>query len=112
MYTADYCGDGTSFTIFGENLGWKDNHGWFSYYYPLPSLTLEARWGPDGPICLESPRLTGSTDPLVGIEFPNGVDQAIDDQCLPTRPPTCSSLGQSTNVWQLYGNHLVTAYPP
>jgi hypothetical protein len=109
MYSADYCGDGSSFTEFGESLSWKDNHGWFSHYYqPLSTITLEARWGPDGAICLESPRMTG----VIDLVFPYGVDDAIDAQCPTTRPPTCSSLGQSTNVAQLYGTHLVTAYPP
>jgi hypothetical protein len=112
MYTADYCKDGTSFTVFGARLGWEDNHDWFTNYYltdPVPPQ-LEARWNMDGPICLESPRLKGSTDPLAAYLWPGGVDAAITAHCPATRPPTCTSLGQDTNVTKTYGGHLVSAY--
>jgi hypothetical protein len=110
MYTADYCKDGTSFTIFGEKLGWKDNHNYFDYYYAPATLQLEARWNSSGPMCLESPRLKGSMDPLVTTLWPAGVDAAISAHCPATRPPACSSLGQSTNLNMLYGQHLISAY--
>jgi hypothetical protein len=113
MYTADYCRDGTSFTVYGEKLGWEDDHDWFSNYYLPAPLQLEARWNKDGPLCLESPRLKGTTDPLANFLWPaasGGVDGAITAHCPATRPPTCTSLGQSTDVTKTYSGHLVSAY--
>jgi hypothetical protein len=110
MYTADYCKDGTSFTIHGEKLGWKDNHNYFDFYYAPATLQKEALWNSSGPMCLESPRLKGSVDPLATTLWPAGVDAAITAHCPATRPPTCSSLGQSNNLNNLYGQHLISAY--
>jgi hypothetical protein len=111
MYAADYCKDGTSFTIGGEDLSWTDDHGWLPHYYPLASLSLEARWNKDGPICVESPRLKGSMDPLATTLFPAGVEAAIAARCPAAVPPTCSSLGQSLDPGKLEGAHLVSANP-
>ena len=112
MYTADYCKDGTSFTIGGEKLSWKDDHGWLPHYYPVATLSLEARWDKDGPICLETPRLKGSADPLALFLWPGGVDAAITARCPATRPPTCSSIGQNLDPDKTEGAHLTSANPP
>ena len=111
MYSADYCGDGTSFTVGGTDLGWTDWHPWSPYYYPIAGLDLEARWNAGGPTCLETPRLKGTADPLALSLFGPNIDNAINAHCAATRPKKCSDLGQSTDVTKLYGTHFVSAIP-
>lgn len=109
MYSADYCGDGTSFTVSGTELGWKNAYA--PYYYAIAGLTLEARWNATGPQCLEEPRLTGTADPLALQLFGPNIDTAINNHCGATRPPKCSDLGQLTDVTLNYGNWIVSANP-
>ncbi len=55
MLTADYCGTGTSYTIPNQDLYWENRAG----DVPLPegmALLDEALWGPNGALCLMSPR--------------------------------------------------------
>ena len=54
MFTADVCGDGTSFTVHGQPLLWADaNH---LTRFVAPAATLEAVWTDRGALCLDSPR--------------------------------------------------------
>lgn len=54
MFTADVCGDGTSFTVHGQPLLWADaNH---LTGFNQPAATLEAVWTERGAICLDTPR--------------------------------------------------------
>jgi hypothetical protein len=108
MLIGDYCGRGIPFTIAGEPLGWKDDHGWMAYP-PTIVPGLEARWTPNGARCLEEPRLQVTTHPQMAIAFPEGIDAAIAAEC--ARPPTCTSLGESGNADDLEGAHLVSANP-
>lgn len=112
MYTANYCpGTGISFTVGGQELGWKDDKGWFAYWYPIPNLTLEARWNAQGAVCVEEPRLNGTVNPLALQLFPAGVDAAMTAKCGTRKPKKCSDLGQSTDVEKAEGFHLVSANP-
>jgi hypothetical protein len=57
MLTADYCGDGRSFTVHGHPLVYVDANDW---YHPTTTYSsLEAIWGPDGAVCLDDPRMLG-----------------------------------------------------
>lgn len=88
MITADYCGDGTSFTLGGEPLYWKTSNGYMDFYGN--PTTLEARWTEKGAVCVEVPRLKTSKNPLAPVAFPD-VWQAIQDHCPQSVPPSCSS---------------------
>jgi hypothetical protein len=87
--TADYCGDGTSFTVGGEPLFWKTANTYMKYY--APPTTLEARWDAKGATCLGQPRLRTSKNPIAAAVFPD-INAAIDAQCAATRPPPCADV--------------------
>lgn len=54
MFTADVCGDGTSFTVHGQPLLWADaNH---LTAFNKPAASLEAVWTERGAVCLDTPR--------------------------------------------------------
>jgi hypothetical protein len=54
MFTADVCGDGTSFTVHGQPLVWADaNH---LTKFERRAATLEAVWTEQGAVCLDEPR--------------------------------------------------------
>jgi hypothetical protein len=88
MLAADYCGDGTSFTVGGEPLYWQTANSYMKFYGP-PS-TLEARWSERGATCLDRPRLKQSLNPLAQQAFPD-VRAAIEAQCPQSVPPPCES---------------------
>lgn len=61
MITADYCGDGTSFTVLGQPLEWADKRGSF----PIAGANAqreEAKFDADGAICLDTPRHAARAD--------------------------------------------------
>jgi ADYC domain len=84
--TADYCGDGTSFTVGGEPLYWKTSNSYMKYF--ATPTTLEARWDSKGASCLGQPRLKTSKSAVAAAVFPD-INAAIDAQCAATRPPPC-----------------------
>jgi hypothetical protein len=54
MFTADVCGDGTSFTVHGQPLLWADaNH---LTAFERSAASLEAVWTDQGAVCLDTPR--------------------------------------------------------
>ena len=66
MFVADYCGGGTPYTVAGQPLTWADSNHWMEM---LDSkTTLEARWGPDGAVCIGTPRASVDGTPAA-IEF-------------------------------------------
>jgi hypothetical protein len=101
MFTGDYIGDGTVWTIHGAELRWSD-FNWFGY--ATPPVTIEARWNEYGAICLEVPRLQG----VVNAAFPPDIDSQIE--ATGKRPPSCSELGNA-NPNDPAGAHLVSALP-
>jgi ADYC domain-containing protein len=103
---ADYCGDGGPFTMAGTPLNYMDNHGWVAY--ASPTAKLEARWGWDGAVCLNTPRVLASSTPESKLEFPNlttEITTACNARGKPY-PPPCA--GSSTD---LAGLHWNTANP-
>jgi hypothetical protein len=83
MITADYCGDGHSYTADGTPLYWENQSGTVT---PEPGANLdalEAIWTADGALCLDVPRL---------VE-PNEV------QCA---RPSCAELGLDDGEWATY----------
>jgi hypothetical protein len=61
MLTADYCGDGTAYTVDGHPLRYADAGGWHHAYIDLSNGTdrhkVEGVWGPKGAVCLDRPRM-------------------------------------------------------
>lgn len=60
LLAADYCGTGTSFTVDGQPLLYRDTNPSYSSGsdYVLP----EALWGPSGALCLDTPRRAAMVD--------------------------------------------------
>jgi ADYC domain len=54
MFTADVCGDGTSFTVHGQPLLWADAKG-ITTFASRPA-SVEAIWNASGAVCLDTPR--------------------------------------------------------
>ncbi len=100
MLVADYCGDGTPFTVAGEQLRWM---GGEITYFTRPQ-TLEARWGSDGAKCLHEPRLRNTSSTLAPQLFGNDIDQAIASQC---SIPRCEDL----DVMALEGSPRISGNP-
>ncbi len=75
MITADYCGDGTSFTEAGVHVAWRNLGG--EVQPPYGEHTMEALWGPNGAICLGTPRVAELGDVLEHCEVPSC--ETIDD---------------------------------
>ncbi len=82
LLTADYCGDGTAFTVAGQRLDWQG--GGVTYY--SPPLALEARWTEDGAVCLDTPRMTQPSTPEGAAAYPD-IEGLIAQHC--QRPPPC-----------------------
>ncbi len=62
MLTADYCGDGTPYTVEGTNVYWYDQM-YNSDQYPN-SLGIEAHWGSGGATCLNHERVSEFQDDI------------------------------------------------
>lgn len=67
MITADYCGDGTSYTAGGVAVAWRDHDDLVEP--PTDENTLEAMWTKDGARCLDTPRFTNRD--MVHCEIPD-----------------------------------------
>ena len=85
MFTADTCGDGTSFTQHGQPLFWSDAKG--ITRFPDAPLSLEAVWNENGAVCMEHPRRPE-------------LAQAITERCGPL--PRCTARSHG---------HVVSANP-
>ena len=76
MITADYCGDGTSYTANGTPIAWENQAGTV-----LPDLDedpqLEAIWTEQGARCLDVPRLVEKSD--VDCSLPSCAGLTLDD---------------------------------
>jgi hypothetical protein len=92
MLTADYCGTGASFTISGQPLQWADWRAYTNYVASPVNLKLEARWGPSGVFCLNTPRVNANPSALGTTTFGGSVNllQEIEGACGGNLPPPCA----------------------
>jgi hypothetical protein len=104
MFSGDYCGDGTPFTVAGQKLGWMDHRGWMTYDPQNPPLSIEARWYAGGARCLTVPRVAANPTTLSTQVFPGNIKSYIDMRC---SIPVCSPL----NPFDLARFHLVSGNP-
>jgi hypothetical protein len=75
MITADYCGDGTSYTVDGTPMHWENQAG--TVVDPEPLGDLEAFWTGDGALCLDTPRLVDPSE--VACALPSCDALSLDD---------------------------------
>lgn len=59
MVTADYCGNGHSFTEQGTPISWEDAANTIEFVAYTGPFPLESYWTEDGAICLDTPRIPG-----------------------------------------------------
>jgi hypothetical protein len=92
MLTADYCGTGAPFTISGQPLQWADWRGYTNYVASPANLELEARWGPSGAFCLNTPRVNANPSANGLATFGDSQDllDAIQAECGGNLPPPCA----------------------
>jgi len=112
MLAADYCGDGTPFTVGGQPLNWEDDHGTMKLaaLIPQPPLPLlrEARWKETGAVCLDKPRVdvhpTAASTQVFGSILT--VYEQVKNHCPSQLPPQCAGAD-----FDLDGYHLLSATP-
>lgn len=107
MLTGDYCGTGHALTVHGEPLLWT-NYDTMGYFITPQPGSLEARWSPDGAICLGEPRLVQTKSELGQKWFPDHY-QAIIDECTAASvavPPPCNDWDPTR---QEHSHELVTS---
>lgn len=108
MLVADYCGDGTPFTVAGQPLRWLDDRGTLALgAAQLPPLTLEARWDEHGATCLNVPRLDAHWTEAGAVVFGADVYGQVAAHCGAEMPPPCGD-----DAFEPDGAHLVTASEP
>ena len=105
MFTADYCNDGTPYTVAGQPLTWADGNKWMQM---LPDVTtLEARWTPDGAACVGVPRAAVPNTPAAAA-FPTIKSAAdITTLCKNTSGKDVPACDDTTLA--LDGFHLASA---
>ncbi len=69
MLTADYCGDGTSYTEPGTLVEWINKFG-TTGTSPDPGLASEAWWNENGAMCLDMPRVGSRGDIACAASLP------------------------------------------
>lgn len=97
MLTADYCGDGTAYTVGGQPLYWFDYKGWNA---PLGSGPREALWDAGGAVCLNEPRMLANPSADTAYYWPE-IAQRSDIPCassLPACPSNVVPTGAKTAV--------------
>lgn len=64
MLTADYCGDGTPYTLEDTEVHWYDDMYNENDYQELTPLNVEAHWGASGATCLNHERVAEFQDDI------------------------------------------------
>jgi len=90
MLVADYCGTGTAWTVSGQPLQWTDWRGYTQYVASPANLELEARWSPNGAVCVNTPRVAANPTALGTAYFGNDIALQILLACGPKTPPACN----------------------
>ena len=93
MLTADYCGDGTSYTENGTALAWENAEG--TVQTMTQTGKVEAVWGADGALCLESTRVAGTS---VACSLPTCTSLGLDDGEWMTRVPNRHSAAMAAST--------------
>ena len=112
MLAADYCGDGTPFTVGGQPLNWEDDHGTMKLLSAPAQLVPESRWNETGAVCLDKPRV--DVHPTTNSIAQFGSMVSVYDQAMghcaslptPKSLPACNG-----NPFDLAGYHLLSATP-
>jgi hypothetical protein len=86
LLIADYCGNGTHFTMPGQPLVWR---GGLVERFATDPTSLEARWDDNGAICLHIPRLVANPAPDSGL--PPNTWNWIVQRCGSQTPPLCAN---------------------
>src|SRR5262249_25624302 len=86
MLSADYCGDGTPFTVSGQPLQWADDLGWM---HAAPDAQLEARWTSTGASCLMKPRVEAHPTKASFVAFHSNAELEARIAAHCRRPPKC-----------------------
>jgi hypothetical protein len=94
MLTADYCGTGNSFTVSGQPLRWTDDAGTMTLS-PGFGKVLEARWTPNGAVCINTPRVDAHPTDASRAVFEYGAAFEIAHECY---RPAC---GTTTATYHL-----------
>ncbi|WP_434419859.1 ADYC domain-containing protein [Nannocystis pusilla] len=77
MITADYCGDGYSFTEDGTDLNWQNLAETVDPDAAPLWLDVEALWDEDGAICLSNPRLVTLPEVAARCTLPTCTPQMV-----------------------------------
>lgn len=85
MIRADYCGTGASHTVNGNPIDVSDK---WNIQQPGTAWPVEAKWGPDGAVCLNTPRRLSWTRAAVIAECVAAGKGVL---------PTCSTTSPSEN---------------
>jgi hypothetical protein len=103
MFAADYCGNGTPYTVGGEPLQWADHRGWMSVQGPA---VREALWTASGAACFNTPRIVANPSALTMQYFPNILDRS-NIACAAQRPVCANASPFVPDP----GYHLVSSNP-
>jgi hypothetical protein len=111
MLGADYCHDGTAFTVPGQPLNWRDDHGTMKLtallVNPPQPLILESRWNADGAVCLDKPRVDVHPTTLSNTVLGTDIYGQVMAFCPSKMPPVCADSSFETD-----GYHLLSATVP
>lgn len=113
MWSADYCGDGSAYTVPGEPLLVKDradsispSSGWSWGPKTKQPSSYEAVWGPNGAVCLDTPRRADNYEGNLAAD--------VRAYCHEVRqiwlPPCTDKDGNMALDWKAAGYYL-TANP-
>ncbi len=105
MYTGDFCGDGTTYTVQGTPMRWVSSTGVAGPVGPTLN-SFESYWNENGALCMDRHRLASSTNPdeaaLEGM-IRNGATNT---------PPTCRVMAKCSEISIPAGvAYLMTASP-
>jgi hypothetical protein len=111
MLGADYCHDGTAFTVAGQPLNWRDDHGTMKLtaltFNPPQPLILESRWNAEGAVCLNKPRVDVHPTALSNSVLGTDIYSQVQAWCPSKMPPQCADSSFDND-----GYHLLSATPP
>jgi hypothetical protein len=71
MFVADYCGDGTPYTVAGQPLQWADHRGWVDVLDVQGIPVREALWTSSGAACFNTPRILANPSQMSLTEYSN-----------------------------------------